>query len=306
MNKAFRLSGMGVNLVTPFNAAGEIDFPALERLVHNIKSSSIEFIVVNGSASEAALLSPEECLRSLEFVAEINNKEKPLIAGLPGQDTRSSVSQILSFTERMPCSAILCHEPLPRARTASGYVGHFRSLAQASSLPIIIEHNQSAIPNTSRALLQLAKDPNVRGIVEATGDVALNGELIRNTPDDFFILTSRDVMMLPLMALGIDGAVSTIANAFPSECSEMMVQMAFGNFHDAQSTHHALAPLLRILESEGEASGIKAILNHFHWLENLVRLPNTPVSEETRAAIYKELAELPQDMAEHAMPSSAS
>ena len=301
MNKAFRLSGVGVNLITPFNAAGEIDFPALERLVLKIKSTPIEFIAVNGSASEAALLSPEECLRSLEFVAEINNKEKTLIGGLPGGDTRSCVSQIVSFTERTPCSAILCHEPLPRARTAPGYLGHFRSLAQASALPIIVEHNQSSILDVSDALVQLSKDPNICGIIEATGDVALNGELIRNTPDNFFILTSRDVMMLPLMALGIDGAVSTIANAFPKECSEMMGQMAFGNFQDAQSTHHILAPLLRILELEGEASGIKAILNHFHELENLVRLPNTPVSEEPRTAIYKELAALPQHMVEGAM-----
>ena len=301
MNKTLRLSGMGVNLVTPFNAAGEIDFPALERLVLKIKASSIEFIVVNGSAAEAALLSPEECLRSLEYVAEINDREKLIIGGLPGCDTRSSVSQILSFSQRSPCSAILCHEPLPRARTASGYLGHFRSLAQASALPIIIEHNQTATPDITSVLMQLATSPNVCGVVEATGDVALNGALIRNASDDFFILTSRDVMMLPLMALGIDGAVSTIANAFPVECSEMMGQMAFGNFQDAQLTHHALAPLLRILESEGEASGIKAILNHFNWADNLVRLPNTPVSEEIRTAIYRELAELPQHMVELAM-----
>ncbi|MAI22925.1 MAG: hypothetical protein CL828_02620 [Crocinitomicaceae bacterium] len=301
MNKTLRLSGMGVNLVTPFNAAGEIDYPALERLVLKMKTSSIEFIVVNGSAAEAALLSPEECLRSLEFVAEINDCEKLIIGGLPGSDTRSSVSQILSFTQRSSCSAILCHEPLPRARTASGYLGHFRSLAQASALPIIIEHNQASTPDIIGVLMQLATNPNVCGIVEATGDVALNGALIRNASDDFFILTSRDVMMLPLMALGIDGAVSTIANAFPVECSEMMGQMAFGNFQDAQLTHHALAPLLRILESEGEASGIKAILNHFNWAENLVRLPNTPVSEEIRRAIYRELAELPQHMVELAM-----
>ena len=85
------------------------------------------------------------------------------------------------------------------------------------------------------------------------------------------------------------------------QAQEMMGQMTFGNFQDAQLTHHALAPLLRILESEGEASGIKAILNHFNWADNLVRLPNTPVSEEIRTAIYRELAELPQHMVELAM-----
>jgi dihydrodipicolinate synthase/N-acetylneuraminate lyase len=81
----------------------------------------------------------------------------------------------------------------------------------------------------------------------------------------------------------------------------MMGQMQFGNFQEARSIHHALAPLLRILETEGGASGIKAILNHFQWVENLVRLPNTPVSEETRAAIYRKLAEMPQQMVEKAM-----
>ncbi|HBP45633.1 MAG TPA: hypothetical protein DD635_06990 [Flavobacteriales bacterium] len=301
MNKAFHFSGLGVNLVTPFNANGEIDFPALERLVLKIQASPIEFIVVNGSASEAALMSTEECLRSLEFISEINNNEKQLIGGLPGGNTRLSVSQIASFSEQTPCSAIICHEPLPQARTVSGYLGHFRSLAQASALPIIIEHNHETVRDVSSALLQLAKDPNVCGIVDATGDVELNGKLIRNTPDNVFILTSCDGMILPLMALGIDGAVSTIANAFPVECSEMMGQMTFGNFQDAQKTHHALAPLCRILEIEGEAPGIKAILNHFDWMEDLVRLPNTPVSSETRTAIYKELAELPHRMVKHAM-----
>lgn len=301
MKAKFRLSGMGVNLITPFNPAGEIDYPALERLVRKLKTSSVDFIAVNGSASEAALLSMEECHRTLEFVAEINNGQKVLIGGLPGGNTRASVQRILTFTKRTPCAAILCHEPLPHATSASGYIGHYRSLAQASALPIIIEHQRRVNPFPSNVMLSLAKEPNICGIVEASGNVALNGELIRNKPESFFVLTSRDVMTLPLMALGIDGAISTIANAFPNECSDMMGQMEFGNFQEARSIHHALAPLLRILETEGGASGIKAILNHFQWMENLVRLPNTPVSEETRTAIYRTLAEMPQQVVEKAM-----
>ena len=301
MNKSIRLSGMGVNLVTPFNAAGEIDYPALERLVRKIKASPVEFIAVNGSVSEAGLLSQEECMRTLEFVSEINNGTKTLIGGLSGSDTRSSVQRIAAFPKHTTCAAIWCHEPLPNATSASGFLGHFRSLAQASPLPIIVEHRTGSFPQAAEVLIALSKELNVCGIVEATGDVALNGELVRRTPDRTFTLTSRDVMTLPLMALGIDGAVSTIANAFPNECSDMMGQMEFGNFQEARTIHHAIAPLLRILETEGGASGMKAILNHFNWMENLVRLPNTPVSEEIRSAIYRELADLPQRMVESAM-----
>lgn len=303
MKTNLRLTGTGVNLVTPFNSTGEIDFPALERLVRKIKASPVEFIAVNGSASEASLLSPEECIRAMEFVSEINNGAKVLVGGLPGNDTRSSIQRISSFPKHTTCAAIWCHEPLPGATSASGYLGHFRSLAQASPLPIIIEHRQRLFPKAADVLIALSKDVNVCGIVEATGDVALNGSLVRRTPDRTFVLTSRDVMTLPLMALGVDGAVSTIANAFPNECSDMMGQMEFGNFQQARSIHHAIAPLLRILEAEGGASGVKAILNHFNWMENLVRLPNTPVSEDIRSAIYKELADLPQQMVENAIGS---
>ena len=303
MNNAFRLSGMGSEtLITPFNAAGEIDFPALERLVLKIKSTPIEFIAVNGSASEAALLSPEECLRSLEFVAEINNNEKRLIGGLPGGNTRSCVSQIVSFTERTPCSAILCHEPLPRARTTSGYLGHFRSLAQASALPIIVEHNQSSIPDVSEALVELAMDPNVCGIVDATGDVALNGELIRKkTPDNFFVLTSRDVMMLPLMALGIDGAVSTIANAFPQECSEMMGQMAFGNpFQDAQKRTTPGSVAANFGTGRRRLASRPSSTTSIGWKIWYVCRTRWYRKRPARH-IYKELAALPQQMVENAM-----
>jgi len=147
----------------------------------------------------------------------------------------------------------------------------------------------------------LAHEPNIAGVVESTGDVALHGELIRKKPKNFFVLSGRDVMALPLMSMGADGIVSTIANAFPTDCSRMMDQMEFGNFQDARTMHHTLAPLLRILETEGVPTGIKAMLNHFQRMEHLVRLPNTPVSDEMKAALYRELAELPQSMVENVM-----
>jgi len=298
MNRMLNLNGLGVNLVTPFNRSGEIDFPALERLVQHMCSSRVNFMVINGSASEAALLSLEEQNRVLDFVSEINGKTKPLIGGIPGGATRASVQRISGFNRR-DLEAIYCDEPAPLASSPSGFIGHYRSVAQASPLPIIIEHKSGILgPHTVEALLTLAHEPNIVGVVESTGDVALHGALIRKKPKNFFVLSGRDVMALPLMALGAEGIISTIANAFPSECSKMMDQMEFGNFQDARIMHHALAPLLRILETEGVPTGIKAMLNHFQRMEHLVRLPNTPVSDEMKAALYRELAELPQPMVE--------
>ena len=301
MNKPLSISGLGVNLVTPFNGSGEVDYPALERLVRRIRSTRVGFIVVNGSASEAAMLSLEEQIRVLDFVSEINDRKKNLIGGIPGMDTRSSVQRISTFARR-DFQAVYCDEPLPIASSPSGYIGHFRSIAQAAPLPVIIEHKSGALGrHAAEALLTLSREPNIAGVVESTGDVALHGALIRNKPRDFFVLCGRDVMGLPLMALGAGGMLSTVANAFPADCCTMMDYMEFGNFHDARIIHHTLAPLLRILETEGAPTGIKAILSHFQRMEHLVRLPNTPVSDDMKQALYRALAELPQSMVEEVM-----
>ncbi|MDA0912604.1 MAG: dihydrodipicolinate synthase family protein [Bacteroidetes bacterium] len=292
------LSGLGVNLVTPFNQSGEIDFPALEKLVNRLGDSKIDFILVNGSAAEASLLSFDEQDRVLAFVAEINDARVDLVCGISGADTRTSVQRVSKMLQS-GYVALYADEPLPRASSSSGFVGHFRSIAQATELPLIIQHRSPLKDGRSiEGILQLLNEPGIIGVVESTGDVALSGEIIRNKPRGTNIFCGRDVMNLPLMALGCDGVVSTIANAFSDDWSNMLGQMQFGNFQDARSTHHQFAPLLRILETEGEPTGIKAILNHFQKMEHTVRLPNTPVSEEVKSLIYKELAHLPQESVE--------
>lgn len=301
MNTSPLISGLAVNLVTPFNANGDIDFPALEKLVRRIRASNIQSIFINASSSEASMLDEDEQDRVAEFVSEINDNHKTLVGGIPGMSTRSCVQRISSFVE-LGFTAIYCDEPLPQASSPSGYIGHFRSIAQSAPLPILFEHKTGLLgQGAEEAILSLAEEQNIIGMVESTGDVALNGAIIRRKPASFSVLSGRDVMVLPLMALGIDGAISTVANAFPVECARMMDQMAFGNFHDARETHHLLAPILRILETEGAPTGIKALLNHFQMMEHLVRLPNTPVSDEMRTDLYRALAELPHTMVDSAL-----
>lgn len=296
MNNSPIISGLAVNLVTPFNAQGEIDFPALEKLVRRIRHSDVHCIFINASSSEASMLDQNEQDRVVEFVSEINDNDKMLVGGIPGGSTRSCVQRIASFDQH-GLTAIYCDEPLPQASSPSGYIGHFRSIAQSAPLPIIFEHKTGLLgTGAEEAILSLSKEQNIIGMVESTGDVALHGAIIRRKPESFSVMSGRDVMALPLMALGINGAVSTIANAFPMECARMMDQMVFGNFQDARETHHLLAPLLRILESEGSPTGIKSLLNHFQMMDHLVRLPNTPVSDKMRGELYRALAELPQTM----------
>lgn len=291
------LSGQGVSLITPFNEAGEIDYPRLEGLVLRLVHDDSDFIIALGTSSECSLLSIEEQVRVLDFVSEINESRKPLIAGIAGADTRSSVQRAASF-DRRDIAAIFCASSNPSASSQSGYIGHCRSVSVASPLPVILHnaHQFKTAGMTCDTIMELAHEPNIVGVIECSGDVALTGELIRSRPDHFAILSGRDVMALPLLSLGVDGVVSSIGNAFSKEFGSMVHQLLFGSIHEARKTHHALAPLMRILETEGDPTCIKTILAHLNLCDARVRLPNTPVSNTTKQAIYDAIAELPLEM----------
>ena len=291
------LQGHGVTLVTPFSREGDVDFPALERLINRSIDEGVDFLSVLGPGSEAALLDTDETVRILDFVSEINAGRKPLLAGIASTDTRSAVKAASEMKVR-DVLALFCAAPSPIASSDMGFVGHFRSIAQAASFPVIMHHpgGDHRISVSSDALLQLSQEPNIAGIVECSGDVALFGELVRNRPAGFAVLCGRDVMALPLLALGADGALSSIGNAFSRSFGRMVHQMRFGSIHDARETHHLLAPMMRILEKEGRPTGIKTILSHLNLCESAVRLPNTPVSDITRDALYRTIAELPSEV----------
>lgn len=300
--KSVHLTGHGVSLITPFNVTGEVDYPALEGLVNHLAKSRVSFISILGTASESNLLSLEERIRVLDFVSEINKGRKPLVGGIAASDTRTAVQRISTFKSR-DFEAIICFSPLPEPSSVSGFVGHFRSLAQASHLPIIIENGRTNIEMSHIAgILELAKESQIVGVMDGSGDIGFHGALLRNRPDGFLVFSSRDALAMPLMALGIDGVISSIGNAFPNAYSDMVDQLIFGSLLDAREIHHQMAPLTRILEKEGAPTGIKAVLKHLQYCQNHVRLPNTPVSESTMSSIYQALADLPQGIISPVLP----
>lgn len=291
-NSAKTMHGHGVSLITPFNDIGDVDFPALERLTNKLLDSSANFIVVLGTASEAALLDDDEQIRVLDFVSELNNGKKPLMGGVASSNTRNAVRRVSSFNQR-DFSAIFCGSPMPQASSNSGHVGHYRSVAQESPLPIFMHHLRNA-PGHSEWVMELAGENNIAGVIDETGDMDILDQWMRSKPDGFKLLSARDIMALPLFALGIDGAISTIGNAFPDAFGEMIDLLTFGALNEARKRHHELAPIMRLLELEGKPTAIKSVLAQLNRCHGAVRLPNTPVSEQTQMAIYKAIAELPE------------
>ena len=305
MNKQIAniIQGHGVSLITPFNKIGDVDYPALERLTKTLSVSNVNFIVVLGNASEAALLDNDEQVRVMDFVSEINNGAKPLMGGVASNSTRNAIRRLSVFNRR-DFTAVFCGSPLPKASSNTGQIGHYRSLAQESPLPIFL-HHQNAEPGLSEWVMDLGGEKNIAGAVDESGALGLIDHWLRERPDGFSILSARDIMTLPLYSLGIDGAVSTIGNAFPNEFGEMIDLLAFGALNDGRKRHHELAPLMHLLELEGKPTAIKSILAQLHRCHSAVRLPNTPVSEATQRAIYQALAELPEHISINLLEENA-
>lgn len=289
------LRGQGVSLVTPFNEIGEVDYPSLEKLVSRCIAGDADYLLVLGPSSECSLLSAEEQDRILDFTIEINGGSIPIIAGIASLDTRSAVQRISRIASD-EIAGIYCAASHPNASSQSGHFGHFRSIAEASHKPILIQSplSKSGHSMNAETILALAEEPNIAGVVECSGDVALNGIILRKRPIDFSVISGRDVMALPLLALGVDGAVTSLGNAFCKSWGAMTHRMLFGSISEARVTHHFFAPLMRILEMEGEPTGIKTVLAHLNLCDSRVRLPNTPVSEDIKVSLYRAIAELPR------------
>lgn len=286
-----QIQGHGLHLITPFNDRSEVDFPALERILARALAAEVSFIWVLGPASELPLSSAIEREQVLDFVSDWVRGRVPLVVGIDGSDTRSVVRSCDRFV--FPGAAALAVEA-PHALSQAGIVGHFRSVAEASPLPVVMvnpapAHQGGMSPTTA---ITLAEDRRFLGLIEASGEVAAVGEVFRRRRPDFKLLCGVDALAWPLMALGADGVTSAISNVFPETISRLLAHAAFGQMDDARAAHHELAPLMWREQREGIAPAIKSMLHHLGRAKPHVRLPNTPVSEELKSEIYAALADL--------------
>lgn len=285
------IQGHGLHLVTPFNDRSEVDFPALERILARALAAGVEFIWVLGPASELPIASAVERSQVLAFVTDWVRGRVPLVVGIDGSDTRSVVRSCDQF-DQTGIAALAVESP--RAFSQSGIRGHFRSVAEASPLPVVMVN--TARPDRGGmsvdTALELALDPRFVGLIEASGEVAAMGELFRRRRPEFRLICGTDALGWPLLALGADGVASAISNVFPETVTRLLAHAAFGAMEDARKAHHELAPLMWREQWEGTAPVIKAILHQLGRAKQHVRLPYTPVSDALKAELYSALADL--------------
>ena len=273
--------GTGVALVTPFRKQETIDFSKLESLINHIINGGADYIVALGTTSEAATMTDTERHALQDFIIESVGGRCPIMLGLGGNNTLN-VTDTINRICFDGISGILSVAPYYNKPNQRGLAQHFKQIADASPVPVIIYNvpGRTGVNISAETTLQLANEcPNIVGIKEASGNIAQVMQILRNKPDRFMVISGDDSLTYPMIALGASGVISVIANALPKEMSAMVKYALKGDQKKALPLHYKMLPLMNAIFDEGNPSGIKALLEIEGHISNTLRMPLVKVSK---------------------------
>ena len=276
-----RLKGTGVALITPFFPDGTIDFASLEKLVEELIANGIDYLVTVCTTSETPTLSEEEKDEIVRAVVRTNRGRVAVIRGLGGPDTRELLTS-LRTKDFTGVDAILSVAPFYSRPSQEGLYQHYKTVAEHSPLPVILYNvpGRTGCNIEADTTLRLANDcSNIIAVKEASGVMNQIMRIIAHKPADFSVISGDDAITLPLLAAGVDGVISVVANAFPKEVSTMVRLARHNNFDEARRIHLQLLDFTQACFREGSPAGVKALLSLQGKIQNCLRLPQVPVSE---------------------------
>ena len=285
------LYGMGVALVTPFDATGAVDHEALGRLVDYQVESRTDFLCVLGTTAETPTLDEEEQLAVRRTVAKHNAGRLPILLGCGGNCTHKVVSK-LAKDPMDDADALLCVVPYYNKPTQEGMYAHFKAIAEATELPIILYNvpGRTGVNMLPETTLRLAADfKNIVGIKEASGNVEQIEYILCHRPEGFKVFSGDDGITLPLIKSGADGVISVIGNAYAAEFAELVHLAQSGQFAEAEAIDRRLAELYKLIFVDGNPAGIKCVMELRGMLQNILRLPLVPATQATREKIMAQL-----------------
>jgi len=282
-------SGTGVAIATPFTPAGDLDMTGMEKLVEHLIKGGVEYLVVLGTTGESATLNKEEKQEVFSKVNAINKGRVRLVAGIGGNDTREVVKALNAF-DLAGYEAVLSVSPYYNKPNQEGLFQHYKAVNDASPLPVIMYNvpGRTGMNVSVATTLRIAREcKNIIATKEASGNVEQIMQIIAGKPQGFEVISGDDGITLPLIACGAIGVISVVANAYPSEFSNMVRQCLAGDFAGARPMHEKMFPIIQSMFAEGSPSGLKAYLAKLDIASENFRLPVVSVSEQHRSHIHQ-------------------
>jgi 4-hydroxy-tetrahydrodipicolinate synthase len=275
------LAGCGTAIVTPFDADGALDEPALRAFVDWQIDEGVHFLVPCGSTGEAATMTLEEHRRVVEITLQQANGRVPIVAGAGSNDTQKAIA-LSKEMQSLGVTHLLHTSPMYNKPPQRGIIAHFRAIADAVDLPIVIYNVPGRTGSNVEAAttLELAEDERFVAVKEASGNLAQITEIIRNCPPRFSVLSGDDALTVPVMAEGGDGVISVTANVAPKLVSQLTECLALGDLVQARNISQRLAPLTIAAFVESNPIPVKAMLAMMGRMKNVLRLPLVPIAEK--------------------------
>lgn len=288
------LQGLGVALITPFDASGAVDRAATERLVNYLLEGGVDFFVVLGTTGETPTLAPEEQQAYLKHVIQLVGGRKPIVMGKSSNNT-ARLLQELQTMDYAGVDYLLSAVPSYNKPNQEGIYQHFAAVAKVAKRPIVLYNvpGRTGVNMTAATTLRLARDfSNIVGIKEAAGNLDQVSEILAGRPAGFAVLSGDDSLTLAMMGLGARGVISVVGNVAPTLFGGMVHDAAQGRCQEAAAAHLRLMRFYKLLFEEGNPVGVKCAAAHLGICDNRLRLPLVAASADLERRIGEELQKL--------------
>src|SRR5215468_5175324 len=283
-----KFQGTGTAMITPFKSDGAVDETALRRLVDFQIDGGVDMLLPCGTTGEGATLDEDETDRVLQIVIEQSRRRVPVILGAGSNSTAKAV-QMTKRARKLGADGVLSVGPYYNKPTQQGYFEHFKAVAQAENMPVIVYNVPGRTGGNieARTMLRLAEIPNIVAVKEASGNIGQIMDIIRDAPHDFRVLSGDDAMALPVIAVGGHGIVSVVSNEAPAMMSAMSNAALDGNLSKAKELHYKLLALMNINFIESNPIPVKAALSMMGLIEENYRLPLVRMAAANRERLAK-------------------
>lgn len=283
--------GSYVALVTPFKANQEVDFEAYGRLVDFHLAQGTDGILPCGCTGEAATLSHDEQKECIRFVVERVSGKVPVVAGTGSNNTKEALG-LTRHAKEVGCDGALLITPYYNKPTPPGQIAHYKTIAEAVDIPIMLYNvpGRTGTKIAPETVAELSKVPNIVSIKEACGSVDQVSQIIARC--DIEVISGDDSLTLPMISVGAVGVVSVAANVVPADVAALCSAALAGDYPKARELHYKLLPLFGGLFTESNPIPVKAALAKMGLIENVLRLPLTPITEAGMAKLTPILDEL--------------
>ena len=284
-------SGSLVPIITPFKG-GQVDRDGLERVIEFVLAGDSDGVIPCGTTGESATLSHEEHEEVIRWTIEIVRKRVPVVAGTGSNSTGEAIG-LTKSAEKAGADGALLISPYYNKPTQEGIFQHYKAIAEASRLPLIIYNipGRTGSKIEPATLARLAKVPGVVGVKEATGSIDTTIDIIDQAGPGLAVFSGEDLLNFPILAAGGKGLISAVANVVPKPLADMAHAAREHRWEDARRIHFELLALVKVLFIETNPIPVKTACSLIGLCSAEMRLPLTPMSEANLAKLKQVLSD---------------